>query len=288
MLPEAKSQDLLYVARNGANEVSVYTYPKGKFVGSLTDIPMPSGVCSDIQGNVFVVTQSQQIYEYSHAGSKPIATLDDFRNNPQGCAVDPTSNNLAASGGNGSANIAIYKNEQGTPTIYSEGSAAIFWNCTFDSEGNLFAPGSTIYELPSGGASFTSFTLRGASIGGKPGIQWDGSYLAIQGTTGLKKGPNIIYQVQISGSTATIVNQINLTDRRNNDPFRGAQFWIGNETIVSPEALNKDVGVWHYPKGGQAYRTVRVNAEGGDLTAVTVSRASRTHQRTFRLSRAQP
>src|ERR1700734_3789453 len=52
MLPEAKSQDLLYVVRNSANEVSVYTYPKGKSVGTLSDIPGALGICSDTNGDV--------------------------------------------------------------------------------------------------------------------------------------------------------------------------------------------------------------------------------------------
>ena len=52
MLPEAKSKDLLYVARNSPGEISVYTYPKGKPVGAITGISGgQSGICSDIMGN---------------------------------------------------------------------------------------------------------------------------------------------------------------------------------------------------------------------------------------------
>jgi hypothetical protein len=32
---------------------------------------------------------------------------------------------------------------------------------------------------------------------------------------------------------------------------------------------------WHYPKGGKEYRTIKVSAKEGFLTAVTVSLASK-------------
>ena len=41
MLPEAKNEDLVYVAGYGAGAVFVFAYPSGKPVGELTDIPEP-------------------------------------------------------------------------------------------------------------------------------------------------------------------------------------------------------------------------------------------------------
>ncbi len=254
MLPEAKSKDLLYVARNSPGEISVYTYPKGKPVGAITGISGQSGICSDIMGNVFVVSvESQQIYEYAHGGKEPIATLDDSGNYPNGCAVDPTFNNLAVAGGDGGvpANVAIFTDEQGIPAVYTEGSAAAFNNCTYDGDGNLYTAGETIFELPAGGSSFNSITPEGIQVGGAPGIQWDGKYIALPGqSTRRRKGPAIIYQIQIAGSSGTVINTITLTNRSNNNPFRGAQFWISEGTIVMPEAPNRNVGLWHYPQGG--------------------------------------
>jgi DNA-binding beta-propeller fold protein YncE len=275
MLPEAKSQDLLYVVRGSLGGASVYTYPKGKPVGNITGISAPNGICTDVAGNVFVVgTNSQQIYEYAHGGSTPIATLDDSGNYPQGCAVDPSSGTLAVAGGfPTTANVAIYKNASGTPMVYATPEAGTFIYCTYDDNGNLFMPGGEMFELPKGSSSFLHFFVSGVEEDGQPGIQWDGTYIAMQETGVRRKSPLNIYQIQISGSTGVLVDTLTLTNRSNNSPFRGAQFWIGNGTLVSPEAPNKNVGLWHYPKGGKAYRTIKVNEVGGDLMAVTVSLA---------------
>ena len=45
MLPEAKSEDLLYVAN--VYTITVYSYPKGKLVGTLKDFYKPYGECVD-------------------------------------------------------------------------------------------------------------------------------------------------------------------------------------------------------------------------------------------------
>jgi hypothetical protein len=201
MLPEAKSQDLLYVARSSPGEVSVYTYPKGKPVGTIS-IAAPNGICSDGKGNVFVVgVESQQIYEYAHGGSQPIATLDDSGNNPLACAVDPSSGDLAVTGGDGLANAAIYQNAQGSPTVYTDPFAGAFTFCTYDSQSNLFMGGGDLFELPKGGNSFVEIPIMGGpSETSPPGIQWDGNYIALQQTGPSRKGPTRIYQISISGS----------------------------------------------------------------------------------------
>jgi hypothetical protein len=144
MLPEAKSQDLLYVVRGGEGTVSVFTFPKGKPVGALSNIPGAFGICSDTTGDVFVVArENDEIYEFAHGGTKPIATLDDFGNDANGCAVDPASGNLAVAGGlkagplKDDANVAVYQHARGSPTLYKS-SAPQFTFCTYDSQGNVF------------------------------------------------------------------------------------------------------------------------------------------------------
>src|SRR5579863_10312478 len=114
MLPEAKSSDLLYVAASpdGPNgSAYVYTYPQGRLVGTLTGFGVPRGECADSAGDVFIVAYTNQsmssstIYEYAHGGTKPIAALSD-PDVAVGCAVDPTTGDLAASGDG----VAIFKN----------------------------------------------------------------------------------------------------------------------------------------------------------------------------------
>jgi len=52
MLPEAKADDLLYISN--VYTVTVYSYPKGKHVGTLKGFYEPFGECSDSAGNVFI------------------------------------------------------------------------------------------------------------------------------------------------------------------------------------------------------------------------------------------
>ena len=257
MLPEAKSQDLLYVVRGGEGTVSVFTFPKRKPVGALSNIPGAFGICSDTTGDVFVVArENDEIYEFAHGGTKPIATLDDFGNDANGCAVDPASGNLAVAGGlkagQGDANAAVYQHARGSPTLYKS-SAPQFTFSTYDSQGNVFMGGEVLFELPQGSNSFVQISVPGVREFAPSDIQWDGSYIALQGTTGSKRGPTTIYQIQVSGSTGTIVKQVSLTSPRDKNPYRGAQFWIGDGTIVGPEDTVRRVGLWRYPKGGRPF-----------------------------------
>jgi hypothetical protein len=45
MLPEAKNEALLYVSN--VYTITVYSYPKGKLVGTLSDFEKPYGECVD-------------------------------------------------------------------------------------------------------------------------------------------------------------------------------------------------------------------------------------------------
>ena len=94
MLPEAKSEDLLY-ASGGCGGVCVLSYPDGKLVGTLSISGELGGNCSDAAGNVFI-TDDYQVLEYSHGGTSPIATLSVPGTMAQACAIDSVTGNLAA------------------------------------------------------------------------------------------------------------------------------------------------------------------------------------------------
>jgi hypothetical protein len=102
MLPEATSENLLYVSSSSgfSGIVRVYSYPHGRRVGALTSLTYAGGECVDSAGDVFIVEFSgpssagSTVYEYAHGGSTPIATLAD-PGSGFGCAVDPTTGNLA-------------------------------------------------------------------------------------------------------------------------------------------------------------------------------------------------
>jgi hypothetical protein len=273
LLPEAKSDDLLYVSSytpGVGSDIAVYTYPGGRRVGDLGS-EISGGLCSDATGDVFIVEESGKVVEYAHGGTQPIATLNDLYNAPHSCAVDPSSGNLAVAGGHFpeyyvDANVAIFPNATGTPTIYYYANDLTFSWCTYDDRGNLFANGqsfkkgaSDLVELPAGSSTFSPITVQNANIHGNGSIQWDGHYLAIvklyAGNN--KKGPATIYQLQISGQNGKVVNTIELegshvSDRNDGNP---QQFWLYNHTISSPESTDNRVGLWDYPAGGDPIRS---------------------------------
>ena len=123
--------DLVYAT--GAGETLVFSYPKGTLLDTIRT--GGAGICSDTQGNVFV-TNAANIYEFPHGATSPSATLTVPGKLAQGCAVDPLSNNLAVIFKGSSADVAVFPNEQGTPTLYQSQIDSNF--CGFDGSGDLF------------------------------------------------------------------------------------------------------------------------------------------------------
>ncbi len=102
MLPEAKRDDLLYATDN-AGFVHVFSYPAGKEVGTIVVAGDPLGACVDRAGNVWVARfRMTSVVEYAHGGTSPIGDVGTYPNNPWGCAVDPTTGNLAVTTTEGS------------------------------------------------------------------------------------------------------------------------------------------------------------------------------------------
>jgi hypothetical protein len=282
MLSEAKGEDLLYVS-NEQTGVSVFSYPDGPKVGSVSGGSLPIGLCSDSEGNVFIVDrEGQQIFEYAHGGTNPITTLEDTGNDPQGCGVDPNSGDLAVAGGGPqvSANIAIYPTGSGSPKVYDAGAGVFAW-CTYDSSGNIFASvgGSNsnyggIVELPKGGSSFMPISID-QRLGAGGAVQWDGSHLYVGDPHGWNgtHGPTTIYRVQVSGSTGTVTKTIQLwSGTLNRNPGLGYQFWIQGRTIVSRKNEKGNVGLWRFPAGGKPLAST---PDRGNVLGMTVSVAPR-------------
>jgi hypothetical protein len=126
----------------------------------------------------------------------------------------------------------------------------------YDGFGNLFVDGTNqsndyvLAELPKGGSQLKSISVP-RQLTEMKGLQWDGTSLAIVGA-------NSIYQVQVSGSTANIVGQTILKDAW---WARSSQFWIQGDTVVGDHLTpgnhhhnGMEVGLWHYPAGGKAYK----------------------------------
>jgi hypothetical protein len=253
MLPEAKVEDLIY-AVGGCGGTCVISYPALKYVGAIPTAG--DGICSDTHGNVFV-TNTTGVTEYAHAGTQPIATLTlpgGFIS-AGGCSVDPTTNNLAVVFRSSGADIAVFPNEQGTPTLYGSGIDST--DCGYDSKGNLYVDGyganSTyvIAESDFGSNGFTAFRLPN-DVGVPGQVQWDGTYVTYEG---LDKP--MISRLTFSGSDVTVVSTVTLKDIRH----RQAISWIYGGNIVIPfidrGSRPNIVGTWKYPKGGKIVKSIR-------------------------------
>lgn len=285
MLPEAKSDTLLYITDESYNAVFVYTWPKLKLVGELTGFYAPQGLCSDAKGDVFVANfAAYDVIEYAHGGTSPIATLQDEGNNTQyfaaGCAVDPTTGNLAVTNDGGEengdnpawGNVAIFKNASGTPTFVSNGSNIAYeYFDTYDNEGNLFIDGRafTTYtyqlaELPSGSSTFTDIALTGGTIYFPGTVAWDGTDLILGDQKYNDDSESGFYRVSVSGSAATVVSTKPFTVKYiagkgpacDVDQFTYYASAIVGDDYEWCEHNYSSADVWKYPSGKLSRRAL--------------------------------
>jgi|HubBroStandDraft_4_1064222.scaffolds.fasta_scaffold00003_57 hypothetical protein len=283
--PMPGSGENLIYATTGASKVYVFAYSTGERVGTLTGFSEAGIPCTDKAGDVFFPDFfARQIVEYAHGGTSPISTLSDGGYEPDGCAVDPKSGDLAvgnyASVDSKPSSVAIYRNARGTPVLYPVPADTAAETCAYDNHGSLFVSASSptnqtfaLLELPHGGSSLSAISVDRQITGGGA-IQWDGSYLAIGDPRYRGRGSSTIDRVEVTGSAGTVVGTITLSNPQKREPYTGVGFWIKDHTIVQPD-LRSDSGIeyWKYPAGGMATKTIKAKIPG--LFGVTVSVAPR-------------
>ena len=274
MLPEAKSEDLLYVTDSGygsfgdGGSVSVFSYPHGGVVGDLTAFSSPNGACVDKAGNVFISDiNEREIFEYAHGGSQPIRTLGDAQQ-PNGCSVDPRTGNLAVANIDGS--VAIYRKGKGSAKTYHNPILIDAYYCAFDDDGNLFVDGFNYYhsnhnfqlvELPRGKGTFKDITINETFVT-PTGVQWDGQYVVVGDGDPEHLG---VYRVDVTGTQGVVKRKISLT---NSYPLG---FWIDDKRLINPDIDKQQVEFFRYPSGGLATKVITSGVNYP--SAATVSRA---------------
>lgn len=255
------SGSLLYVAEaRDARKLSVYTFPGGSQQKSLLfETEIKAHICTDDRGDIFAPAYGV-VFEYAHGGHRPIAQLQDKGATGQSCAADPKTGNVAVinDDSTGSCAFAIYKRGQKQPTILRDTRLT---NCdypSYDARGDLFFYGgsnnkSFFAELPAGGSRFVDLSLN-QSIANPFGIQWDGTYLAIQAQKpGTLDQPVVIFRVRFSGTKGTIVQTL----RFKGWTRRTETFWIQGNVIIAPLSYY-ELALWNYPGGGKATQTLSV------------------------------
>jgi hypothetical protein len=275
MSPAAGAKALLYVSNYTENSVSVYSYPQGKLVGTLTGFAAPDGICADKKGNVWIVNNAatpsgEDAVEYKHGGKNPIATLKIGSGYAVSCSVDPITGNLATTVletyGSGQGYVAIFTHAKGTPTYYIDSQMFAVYFCGYDNKGNLYVDGTAggpsgpfrFAELPKGKKKFKDITLKGGSIVFPGTIRWDGKRVAVGDQVYQGGYPETSAIYQTTGAGGKIVG---VTELSGSSDVEG--FWIDGKTVVGTDECQNgcttysSVGFYKYPVGGKRTKTIK-------------------------------
>jgi hypothetical protein len=268
MAPDAGKSDLLYIS-DGSQEVDVYSYPRGTKLGLLSGFNGVNFMRVDKAGDIFIPSAGlNEVFEYAHGGTSPIATLNDPYGEAYACSIDPVTGNLAVANTytiSGSVNIAVYKHAIGTPTLYRDASFNLYQFCAYDDHSNLFVEGSSsigqfeFAELPAGRKQFKKITLD--NYGLENGLQWEGTYLAVGGAT--DSGDTYIYHMKIQGRSGTTTGTTALAE---SSPT--ANFFIqGTRIVVAGGAPSSDTRFFPYPAGGAPNKTLMQDISVGGVVS---------------------
>jgi|HubBroStandDraft_6_1064221.scaffolds.fasta_scaffold169963_2 hypothetical protein len=259
-LPEAKSRDLLYVVTGGGT-VDILSYPGSKLLGTLRSAKdsYEPVTANPTNGDILIGGRGAVIYEFAHGGQRPIAEIHTPTGFEQTVdyAFDPTTESIAVSLQKSfdKGFVGIYASPSSNPTLYSVPNMEYLGFLGYDNQGNLFIEGKesangpdVFAELPKGNSSFNDVTLN-QMLTNMGTVQWDGSYITLA-------SGNSVYEIQVSGSTGTIVGQTTLAGEWTEYPV----FWIQGGVILGDHVTKTNkyngLGVWHYPQGGSSYKVI--------------------------------
>jgi hypothetical protein len=260
MAPAVSSSDLLYVT-NANGTVTVYSYPKGKLVGTLTGFEDARGACVDKAGNVYITDgNTGTISEFAHGATKPLRKVRDLQYRPNGCSIDPVTGNLAVSNyetdNNYPGNLSIYRRAKGFARAFIAQDFYYYLFTSYDGTGNAYVDGLfSIYgenfefaTLHKKSGTLNNVTLP-ANINYPGGIVWDGKYLAVG-----DQATQTIYEFAIANGKFTLHNTTVL-----NGAVTVEQFAIDGATLVAPNqglTGNSNVLFYNYPAGGSPTKTI--------------------------------
>lgn len=278
MSPVAKkTKALLYSSDALSNEVDIYA-ANGKsntLLGQLTGFDEPYGECTDASGNVYITDlQAKEILEYAHAGTTPVKTLTDSYGNPNGCAVNPKTGDLAVTnfegGASGYGSLVVYASASGSGTFYSIGAYTLAWPPVYDhTNANLFfetendsTHKASLLELGHKSSKLITVALPSSvTINSPSGATWDGKYVDAtdeQYEGSLDEG---LYRLAVSGSKAALKGQAEYTDTCYysystvvqpiiyNGKFLGGNFYCYYASVYH-------IDYWDYATGGNPIRYI--------------------------------
>ena len=275
MLPEARGDTLLYVS-GGSAYVNVYSFPKGKLVGTLTGFQEVTGVCTDAAGDVWVANSAAfDLIEYPHGGSSPIAVLSDYESYPFSCSVDLLTGDLAVTNilsieHSEQGGIAIYRGASGTPQVYRDARYGEYYFLGYGPNGKLYFDGndgSQQFEMARlYRGRFDPLTIRGATIMSPGGVQYAEGSLTIGG--GDRSQNAIVYRITSHG---TVTGSTTLAGAYSCPSY---EIW---KTWIICASSNGNVPIYKYPRGGNPVATI--GASTGPFQVVISEAPHRTGHR---------
>lgn len=259
---DTSSQDLLYVA-NEPGTMKIYSYPGLELQASIT-FDETDGLCTDSAGDVYVtVHNTGKIVELAHGSTKfkRVLKLPPGIFGPVGCAIDPTSGDLAVT--TNFSGVLVYTHAAGTPMIYHDSDFDHYNYCAYDANGNLYVDGSygsassfrfKLATLPKRAKAMVTLGLH-VRPNDPGGVAWDGKYVDVSDAYN-----PIIYQYVVAGSAAREAHLIHLGHRA----YDVLQFTIYQSQLIAPNnpcgSFRKGpnaVLIYPYPGGGKPHEILR-------------------------------
>jgi hypothetical protein len=274
--PDIESVHKLLFVSDALGVVWIYKMPSLEIKGILTGFQAINGVCSDHKGNVWVAMSGfEQMWKLAHDGTI-VSILQDTIGTPIGCAVDPTTGNLAVSNvGNNTpppigGSILVYPRAAGVPTEYYCLSCLIAYGFVgYDTHGNLFVDGKNasnvfaLAELPAGSSptgQLKALNIEGGTLYAIGMVEWDAArhYLVVGDQLCDNKHATCVYRAKIVGSTAKIIGRTTLLDSAGNPICDMIQGTLDGNSIAGSDDDNGFCGhpsgtdLWPFPAGGRA------------------------------------
>jgi hypothetical protein len=153
----------------------------------------------------------------------------------------------------------IYKKARGVPKLYVDSAIPFYFDCAYDTDGNLFFDGESEgasealeAELTAAGKQFVNLTLE-PNIAYAGGVAWWHDRLAIA-----DQENDDILRYRIVGSAGKLSGRT---------PFEDASavgaFFIDGNVVIGADYDADDLGAWPFPKGGFPRYTLGVETPQG-------------------------